>query len=83
MVEDAGYRAWKAGLEEGDFAVADRVEDMPVEFAIAYLAVEIHRANHQIEEIRRPLWRRAATSIGLIAGGAVAAFFGNGGQLKP
>lgn len=83
MVDDASYLAWKRGLEDGDFAVADRVEEMPLPFAVAYLAVEIHRQNHMIEELRRAAapWKRLLGTASLIAGGVAAGFFGSGAEL--
>ena len=72
--------AWLATLEGGEHAVAVRIlSDEQEGFGLAVLAVDVHRLQETLDDMRRPWWRTGAQVMGLFTGGILAAILGSKG----
>ena len=63
MRDDGRTQAWEDTLDEDELAVATRVQRMPWNMAVAFLAVEMHRherSNGERMNGRAPWWQQFA-----------------------
>lgn len=68
----ARHQAWKDGLPQDQLEMIQRTDGMPPEMAVQYMWVDL---DSKIAELRRPLWKQAATPAAVI-GAYIAALLG-------